>query len=114
MIHKTFIQRDHQTLARVTFVLPSSIWADQIALVGDFNGWDSRSHPFGRDREGQWIVSVDLQIGRAYQFRYLCDGRNWMNDSEADAPDGNNNNFVVFTDPNYKSRNGKGELRNVG
>ena len=50
MIHKAFIQRDHKTLARVTFVLPSSIWADQIALVGDFNGWDSRSHPFGRDR----------------------------------------------------------------
>lgn len=114
MIHKTFIQRDQQTLARVTFVLPNNIWADQIALVGDFNGWDRVSHPFQRDREGQWIVSVDLQVGRAYQFRYLRDGRFWMNDSEADAPDGKNNNFVVITDPPNKSRHGKGELRNVG
>jgi hypothetical protein len=32
--------------------------ADMIYLVGDFNGWDSRSHPFERDREGQWFVSL--------------------------------------------------------
>jgi 1,4-alpha-glucan branching enzyme len=114
MIHKTFITRDRDTVARVTFVLPSSIWADQIALVGDFNGWDHWSHPFQQDREGQWIVSVDLQVGRAYQFRYLRDGRFWMYDSEADAPDGKSNNCVVITDPNFSSRNGKGELRNVG
>ncbi|MEJ2558476.1 MAG: hypothetical protein P8186_20120 [Anaerolineae bacterium] len=38
MIHKTFIRTNGTSVARVTFTLPDSIWADQIYLVGDFNG----------------------------------------------------------------------------
>ena len=46
--------------------------------------------------------TVDLEIGRAYQFRYLCDNTHWLNDSNGDAyvatPYGSEN-FVVVTDP---------------
>ena len=52
MIHKTFMETDSRLVARVTFTLPDSIWADTIYLVGDFNDWNCTSHPFPQDREG--------------------------------------------------------------
>jgi 1,4-alpha-glucan branching enzyme len=75
----------NRPVARVTFILPNSIWADTIYLVGDFNGWNVRWRPFQRDRQGRWILSVDLELGRVYQFRYLRDDAGWMYDMQADA-----------------------------
>ncbi|HLQ30661.1 MAG TPA: isoamylase early set domain-containing protein [Ktedonobacteraceae bacterium] len=101
MIHKTFPQTDKGQIARVTFTLPVGTWADAIYLVGEFNNWNESSHPFQRNREGAWIITVDLELGRSYQFRYRRDGE-WMNDNQADAyvqnPYGSDN-FVVITDP---------------
>ena len=84
----------------VTFEVPSSIWADTIYLVGDFNDWDQRSHPLKKARDGDaaWRITVDLDAGRDYQFRYLVDGREWHNDWQADAyvpnPFGGDNSVV--------------------
>ncbi len=86
-------------LVQVTFTLPESLWADQIHLVGDFNNWNRTSHPLGRDRQGRWTLTVDLERGRAYQFRYLCDGHKWTSLYPAEAyvrgPDGIDNFVVV-------------------
>ena len=38
-----------------------------------------------RDAEGGFSVTVDLDAGRAYRFRYLLDGQRWDNDWAADA-----------------------------
>lgn len=105
MIRKSYITVDGRPIARVTFTLPESIWADTIHLVGDFNDWNRTGHPFQRDREGRWTITVDLELRRAYQFRYLRDGEEWMNDGDADAyvynPFGGNN-FVIVTDPSFR------------
>ena len=29
-------------IVRVTFEMPSSVWAERVNLVGDFNDWDTR------------------------------------------------------------------------
>jgi len=104
LIRKTFIETERGLVARVTFILPNSTWADTIYLVGDFNEWNHSSHPFQRDQEGAWTLTVDLEVGRCYQFRYRRDGE-WINDSQADAfvrnPHGSDN-FLVVTDPNFK------------
>ncbi len=105
MIYKTFIQANGRPMAQVTFVIPKSIQGEAIYLVGDFNDWDRASHPFQRDRRGRWILTVELELGRAYQFRYLRDGQEWMQDSQADAYVYNphsHHNFVVITDPDFK------------
>ena len=105
MIHKSFVKKEGEEFVRVTFTIPNSIWADKIFLVGDFNHWDHQSHPFRHDREGYWRLTITLEVGRAYQFRYLLDGRSWSNDDRADAyvhnPYGSDN-FVVVTDPKFK------------
>jgi 1,4-alpha-glucan branching enzyme len=105
MIQKAFVNVQGRKIARVTFTLPDSVWADKIYLVGDFNGWNRVSHPLRRDREGRWFLTVELDLGRAYQFLYLRDGQDWMNDGQADAYTHNtfgNHSFVVITDPNFK------------
>jgi len=104
MIQKTFVEVEGRVVVRVTFSLPNSIWADRITLVGDFNGWDMRSHPFGRTRTGTWLITVDLEPRRAYQFRYLQGDDQWINDPAADAHVHNtygSDNFIVITDPEY-------------
>lgn len=99
MIRKQFVDTENGRVARVTFTLPGSIWADSIFLVGDFNGWNETSHPFSIGRDQNWSVSIDLQPGREYQFRYCKDGE-WMNDSQADGYWSNpygSDNFIVST-----------------
>jgi 1,4-alpha-glucan branching enzyme len=70
---------------RVTFELPSSIWAERVNLVGEFNDWDTTATPMARSRaDADWKVSVKLDAGRRYRFRYLVDGKQWLNDWHAD------------------------------
>jgi 1,4-alpha-glucan branching enzyme len=71
--------------ARVTFELPSSLWAGRVNLVGEFNDWDGMVTPMTQDpSDGNWRVTVDLEAGRRYRFRYLVDGEAELNDWRAD------------------------------
>jgi len=69
----------------VTFEIPASIWAERINLVGEFNDWDTESLPFQQNREGHWLVELELEAGREYRFRYLLDGEQWRDDWHADS-----------------------------
>jgi len=81
----------------ITFVLPASIWAETISLVGDFNHWDPQANPLIL-RENEWEITLELEKGRRYQFRYLLDGAQWCNDWNADqytaGPLGGDNSIV--------------------
>ena len=102
MIRKSVVQTRKGKVARVTFSLPNSVWADNIYRVGDFNGWNNTSHPFTVARDGSWSITVDLELNREYQFRYRRDGE-WMNDNQADGyvqnPYGSDNFIVVTREP---------------
>jgi 1,4-alpha-glucan branching enzyme len=70
---------------RVTFELPSSVWAERVNLVGDFNNWSTTQHEMRQVRsDGAWRISLDLPVGGEYQFRYLINGHDWHNDWHAD------------------------------
>jgi 1,4-alpha-glucan branching enzyme len=72
-------------LARVTFALPATIWAERVNLVGEFNDWDTQATPMSQNHLGaDWQVSVELEAGRRYRFRYLVNGKEWLNDWHAD------------------------------
>jgi hypothetical protein len=73
---------------RVTFELPSCIWADRIFLVGDFNQWSQNATPMRQDRDGVWRVVLDLEHGKQCEFRYLIDGQ-WRTDYHADGATSN-------------------------
>ena len=105
MVQRDYILIDGATIARVIITLPNNLHADRITLVGDFNDWNTTSHPFHRNEAGKWTISIDLETRRAYQFRYLADNKHWMNETESDAWVHNvygSGNSVIITDPDFK------------
>ena len=47
--------------------------AREVALVGDFNGWDPAAHPLRPVGDGWWQAEVRLPAG-THQYAYLVDG----------------------------------------
>ena len=88
-------------ICKVTFRLPAvaAHTASEVHLVGDFNDWDTKSLPMKRLRSGEHTLTVDLEPGREYHYRYLIDGNRWENDWHADryerTPYGDADNYVV-------------------
>jgi 1,4-alpha-glucan branching enzyme len=77
-------------MVRVTFRVSEHIWADCIALVGEFNNWDTHSHRLRQTgSDGEWQISLELQTGCSYRFHYLVDGNEWMDDDRADSSEPN-------------------------
>ena len=68
----------------VTFELPTAVTAASVHLCGEFNDWSQVSLPLTRADSGRFSVTVELQAGRQWRFRYLLDGEGWENDWEAD------------------------------
>jgi 1,4-alpha-glucan branching enzyme len=75
---------------RVTFRLSQYIWADHIALVGDFNEWNRYSHLLQQTHSDMdWHIALDLRADRTYHFRYLLNDEEWMDDDRADGYEAN-------------------------
>ena len=72
---------------RFDLMLPNA--AQEVALVGDFNGWDEHATPMVRRRDdGAWSAKVPLSPGR-HVYAFVIDGRRWLVDPLApQVPDG--------------------------
>lgn len=58
--------------------------AKKLFLVGEFNKWNTKNLPMSKLKDGSFSLTVDLEAGRDYQYRYLTDSGTWLNDSKAD------------------------------
>ncbi len=99
-IKKEFLKT--KNACRVTFRLPKIAAPDakSVCVVGDFNNWDIHANPMKKLEDEDYAVTLDLEPGREYQFRYLIDESKWENDWNADkyvkSPYGDSDNSVVF------------------
>jgi len=88
-------------VCQVMFVLPKEAVqsANTVHVVGDFNNWDTTATPLKKQESGDFSVTLELESGKEYQFRYLLDGKIWENDWKADkyepSPAGNCENSVA-------------------
>ena len=75
-----------RSVCKVTFNLRQEAAEDATAVhvVGEFNNWDVYATPMKRLKDGSFTVTVDLDQGAEYQFRYLIDETIWENDWNAD------------------------------
>jgi 1,4-alpha-glucan branching enzyme len=93
--------RNYSSTCQVTFTMPKEAVqsAQTVHLAGDFNNWDTTATPLKKQKSGDFSVTLDLQTGQEYQYRYLLDGKTWVNDWKADryqpSPIGNWENSVV-------------------
>ncbi len=100
MLKKKFLK----TKCKVTFILPEALMDETINtvhLVGDFNEWDESATPL-EEKSKSYQVTVDLDLNKEYQFRYLINGDQWHNDWHADRYVANpfsGDNSVVSTYP---------------
>jgi len=72
-------------ICRVTFKYNNSEGCEDAAIVGEFNNWLAQENPMRKLKNGSFSVTLSLQAGNSYQFRYLLDGKTWANDEEADS-----------------------------
>ena len=69
----------------VTFTVDPRVGAQTAAVCGEWNDWSADASVMHRDADGGFSLTVGLDAGRAYRFRYLLDGQRWDNDWAADA-----------------------------
>ena len=85
-------------VCKVTFKFKTE--AENLALVGDFNGWDENANPMKKAKDGTFSVTVEMESGFEQQFRYIADGKIWHNDEAADkyvtSSLGNENSVVIL------------------
>ncbi|MBO9636634.1 isoamylase early set domain-containing protein [Siphonobacter aquaeclarae] len=73
-------------VCKVTFSLEAenANGAKTVAVLGEFNDWDSSATPLKKQKDGSFKGTVELDAGKEFQFRYLVDGETWLNDVQAD------------------------------
>lgn len=89
-------------VCKVTFTLPKdAIEAKEVVVLGEFNNWNQSEGIAMKAGKAEFKAVVELSAGKNYQFRYLADGKTWLNDWAADdyiaTPYGVDNS-VVFVD----------------
>jgi 1,4-alpha-glucan branching enzyme len=47
--------------------------AQNVFLIGDFNGWQPTAHPMTRMPDGGWVIRMELPHGH-HQYVFLVDG----------------------------------------
>ena len=85
-------------MVRVTFNMPAIAGCEGLYLVGDFNAWNEVAHPMQPGQDGTWLLALNLEPGREYEYRYRTHGGSWHGDPAADAyaanPHGSDNSIV--------------------
>ncbi len=71
-------------ICRITFDLPREIDAKKVSLCGEFNHWNPDAHPMKKRKDGRWSLTISLEAGNDYRYKYLLDGKHWENDWKAE------------------------------
>jgi 1,4-alpha-glucan branching enzyme len=88
-------------VCKVTFRLLKDVVpeAQKVNISGDFNDWDQELTRMKRLRNGDFTITLELEKGKEYHFRYLIDGKRWENDWFADKylpnPFGGDDSVVI-------------------
>lgn len=82
-IKKQYLKKDGA--CKVTFSLDEKVNSiENVRIPGDFNNWDTNCEPMKKLKTGGLSQTINLEPGKAYQFKYLINDSDWANDLEAD------------------------------
>ena len=79
-IKKQFLKS--KAVCKVTFTVPAKE-ANNVAVIGNFNDWNTASTPLKKLKNGSFKGAVNLEANNSYEFRYFVDGA-YLNDEQAD------------------------------
>lgn len=70
-------------IVRVIFTMPAISSCGSLYLVGWFqNEWDQSVYRMQRADDGSWFLSLELEPGCEYDFRYRTDDGTWLCDPD--------------------------------
>ena len=100
MVKKQFLKSKPVCKATFTLPLEAAPEAGKVQVVGDFNAWSTEEAPvMKKQKNGMDKLVLNLETRKNYEYRYLVDGKEWINDWEADeyvpTPYGVENSVVV-------------------
>lgn len=72
---------------KVTFRIPKDLApsAAEVRVVGEFNNWNTACEPMKKLKSGEFTAVLSFPRGENFQFKYLLNEDEWLNDPEADA-----------------------------
>ncbi len=70
---------------RITFKYSNPEQAKTAALAGEFNEWSLTANPMKQLKDKSFSLTISLDAGSSYNFRYVLDDENWVNDPDADG-----------------------------
>ncbi|MGL1889299.1 MAG: isoamylase early set domain-containing protein [Reichenbachiella sp.] len=84
-IKKQFLKT--KDLYKVTWTMDKKTanGAGSVFLSGNFNEWSLEANPMEKLKNGSFKLIMELPKGQEYQFRYLLDNKNWLNEEKADG-----------------------------
>ncbi|MCV9387591.1 isoamylase early set domain-containing protein [Reichenbachiella ulvae] len=84
-IKKQFLKS--KDVCKVTWTVDKKVakGAENVSLSGSFNDWSLDAHPFKKLKSGDFKLVLELPKDQKYEFRYLVDGNEWINEEEADG-----------------------------
>lgn len=80
MLKKRFFKTKDEV--EVTFEWPQDN-ETSVAIAGDFNNWEATPLKLNKKNKA-FTLKLRLAKDSSFQFRYLIDGENWVNDDSAD------------------------------
>jgi 1,4-alpha-glucan branching enzyme len=82
MITKTLRKDDTVQVCFYTEALPE---AELVHLVGSFDDWDANAHPMRQLKDGRFMAIRRFEMNCRHEYRYLVNGKIWINDEEAES-----------------------------
>ena len=70
---------------KVTFIVPAeqAQAAETVAVLGEFNNWEAAV--MKKQKNGDFSTTLTLPTDQQFQFRYLINGAEWHNETDADG-----------------------------
>ncbi|HLO00511.1 MAG TPA: S8 family serine peptidase, partial [Pyrinomonadaceae bacterium] len=64
---------------RLVFVFHDDL-AKNVALAGDFNGWNRLAAPLSRDGNGLWLTEIEAPPPGRYLYKFVVNDQRWIED----------------------------------
>ena len=72
--HKGTTRYNAKGMAKPVNFLCIAPEAQEVAIIGDFNNWESGKHLMNRQIDGSWSVQIDLHHGH-HRYQFVIDGK---------------------------------------
>ncbi len=83
-IKKRYLKDQPQCIVTLTLPKRLALNVEKVYVAGEFNQWNTQATPMRKLKNGDFKVTLDLESGLEYQFRYILDDHQWQNDDQPD------------------------------